>query len=1468
MKTNLQRIAAWLMILMMVVGCIPVSAAEELTKDFSNTLSIADYLSDNSDANVATKTLTFTWDDAFDSYVYDKTTDALAQKPYTLTVPVGSSISASQLSMPPIEIRNHSEDASETKYLSIYNWKNSSNYEYVTADSEIYDDTDYSSIMLQLFAENETYISFNFVCGCNDRRTVNFGSPNIKIGESLTASQIPTTATPSSDCATYQDKDNIRFSGEWTIAKAGIPLTSDVVFTEENVTAWRYEDSLDQILIDISANWEMRIAYTYTDSETKENRSGELWVRKGQTIGNNLPTGYVWVDGAGNAVKANTVVTAPMTLTGTPATTYTVTYEAGEHGSFGKGVEINQTVVAGEAIGENIATVVIVPDEGYQFTGWATADGTPVKADTIVDADMTVIAQYASLSAAKITINNVLASKLREEQLAAINSIAVGMLVSQISIPGFVPGKYVVYSDGTRSPTPFDHWEWTDTTAQTVSLLDRLVARALAEGNDTVTDEGVLTAVFASIDDSAALDSISKTSNSDKAQTFTIPVYYYNTTDGVTHRRTSDFSVVGPTYWNGPNQTTTTFGETEANVAANVGSGYEFVGVAVGSSTSGVPNLVVGDQVEFDVNITKTGNIFQRQYTSKLTGISEGQAIYVQYEAPTPSAVFDVNGGTGTAPETVTGNIDETFTFPSGDGLSKVGDVFKGWSTSPNAATDGSTVYPAGARGTLTAGKEIYYAVWAVGVTLSFNANEGSGSVQSITCSKDDIVTLPDGTGFSRNDGYTFMGWGTDPNSGGSGDNMKKPVYPVGYKYLVSGNTTLYAIWGKQSSAEFFIRLDGQFPNEPDTSENTVGKTYYTGNGTGNPGDGMTGTVKYDTFYFNTSGVGDRLESSPSVKAIYQACEDALGNGKEIFFADRSKYVSCSSSEEFDKLYYVLWYVIKNPDGLHVDGVLLKRTLYLVTYNPNAAYGEYYGVIPNGTQYAAGNQVSIAADNLTREGYTFGGWSSDADEGIYHKGDTFIMPKKDVTLTAIWIPNNATEYKIEHYWVGLDGTATLHETETKTGTTGAPVTAEPNSYEGYTYAAEYNEGSNVEVKTGNIQPDGSLVLKLYYRRDTGAATITKTVKDSQFTGGTRIFTFTIAPATGSIVTDDEFLKWKAKEGNSSTVTVKVSANGVAVTSSALTGLPTGTYTVTETGMQPEGTSYATTVNDVASNTRSGVLTVTKGGSANIEFVNTANTKFDYSATKAWSDYNNAFGTRPESLTLTLQRVVSGGTSQQVEDALTPTVVKNDQNNQWTYTWSDLPKYDADGNQYTYSVVENSVPDGYDKSGDYGNSITNTLKTQTITVTKTVTGNMGNINQDFTFKVTLRDNEGTALTVKPDGMTDEQWSPFKDGTFTLNGSTNKSKVITVPYGASIQIEETAVSGYTTQYQVDHDTAQQSNSCSINSISGDHTVAFTNDNTATIDTGVTLDFLPYVLLILGVGVVVALWLVMSAKKRKDD
>ena len=46
--------------------------------------------------------------------------------------------------------------------------------------------------------------------------------------------------------------------------------------------------------------------------------------------------------------------------------------------------------------------------------------------------------------------------------------------------------------------------------------------------------------------------------------------------------------------------------------------------------------------------------------------------------------------------------------------------------------------------------------------------------------------------------------------------------------------------------------------------------------------------------------------------------------------------------------------------------------------------------------------------------------------------------------------------------------------------TASTVTAAPMSFDGYTYAEGYNNGSNVEVKTGTVAGDGSLVLKLYY----------------------------------------------------------------------------------------------------------------------------------------------------------------------------------------------------------------------------------------------------------------------------------------------------------------------------------------------------------------------------------------------------
>lgn len=77
---------------------------------------------------------------------------------------------------------------------------------------------------------------------------------------------------------------------------------------------------------------------------------------------------------------------------------------------------------------------------------------------------------------------------------------------------------------------------------------------------------------------------------------------------------------------------------------------------------------------------------------------------------------------------------------------------------------------------------------------------------------------------------------------------------------------------------------------------------------------------------------------------------------------------------------------------------------YNITYNGNGNTG---GNVPvDSNNYNAGNVVTVLGNigNLTKDGYTFLNWNTQADgEGIsYNPLDTFNMPASNVTLYAIW----------------------------------------------------------------------------------------------------------------------------------------------------------------------------------------------------------------------------------------------------------------------------------------------------------------------------------------------------------------------------------------------------------------------------------------------------------------------------------
>lgn len=97
-----------------------------------------------------------------------------------------------------------------------------------------------------------------------------------------------------------------------------------------------------------------------------------------------------------------------------------------------------------------------------------------------------------------------------------------------------------------------------------------------------------------------------------------------------------------------------------------------------------------------------------------------------------------------------------------------------------------------------------------------------------------------------------------------------------------------------------------------------------------------------------------------------------------------------------------------------------------------------------------------------------------------------------------------------------------------------------------------------------------------------------------------------------------------------------------------------------------------------------------------------------SGTKTWVDNSNAYGTRPDDLTLKLYRTtvetpVESDWSELLnldEEGIVLTI--DDSAEPWKYTFTNLPKYDSEGKEYTYKVEESALP-GYSGAVDNGDN---------------------------------------------------------------------------------------------------------------------------------------------------------------------
>ena len=159
-----------------------------------------------------------------------------------------------------------------------------------------------------------------------------------------------------------------------------------------------------------------------------------------------------------------------------------------------------------------------------------------------------------------------------------------------------------------------------------------------------------------------------------------------------------------------------------------------------------------------------------------------------------------------------------------------------------------------------------------------------------------------------------------------------------------------------------------------------------------------------------------------------------------------------------DNTVYILQTVEKNLKLYTVT--VRRRPFHTVSFNSNGGTAVQ-------SQQVEEDHCTTAPASPSKIGYTFVRWNYDFAQAV----------TQDTEIQAVWAAKTDTKYKTEYYLQNLENDAyALRETSNLQGTTDTTANAEIKDFAHFTHIAT---ASN----SGNIAPDGSLVLKVYYTRD-------------------------------------------------------------------------------------------------------------------------------------------------------------------------------------------------------------------------------------------------------------------------------------------------------------------------------------------------------------------------------------------------
>lgn len=448
------------------------------------------------------------------------------------------------------------------------------------------------------------------------------------------------------------------------------------------------------------------------------------------------------------------------------------------------------------------------------------------------------------------------------------------------------------------------------------------------------------------------------------------------------------------------------------------------------------------------VGWSKSSSATTATYTAGASISAHENAIYYAIWKKTLTLSYSGNTGSG-VPSSQSATIynattSHTFTISSSR-PTKSGYVFLGWSRTANAT---SAAYSPGSQITISSNTTLY-AIWRKTLTLSHDANGGSGAPSSQTANVYNgqtsyTFTLSSTT--PTRSGYTFLGWSKSSSA-------TSASYAAGGTITVSINTRLYAIWKK-----------------------TITVSYNANGGSGAP------SSQSATIYNATTSYTFTLSSTKPTRAGYIF----LGWGTSSTATSASYQPGATVTLTSSLALYAVW----QPDATLGVSTSSTENSYTISTSVNAEVTRQVKIYQDGTLIAT-------KDVKGSNSFTFTGKKPETSYTIrvdLLNGSTVIATKTvkvatlnaDITLTGS--NTNSTYTSVKAVVSGIKAGSTF----TKTIEWQYALASSPNNKTTFsTVTIGTNATSNTAVITGLLPGRAYNITALYYVD--GYQTDTKTI---------------------------------------------------------------------------------------------------------------------------------------------------------------------------------------------------------------------------------------------------------------------------------------------------------------------------------------------------------------------------------------